>query len=217
MQKNVHQTINQFIFILSMIKISKYINEKLQLNKHTKFAIKVDTKEELQEIIKERIKTKKSSLLDLNDIDTSNITDMSYLFSGLEFGKIAVSNWDVSNVIDMNHMFSNCKHLKFDNLGEWDVRKVTDMGWMFSGCKNFKGEGLEKWDVSNLEFARAMFMSDSEMNVDLSSWTPKKLQNATAMFSGCYKLNFSIASWDPENMADTKWMTTNTKITPQIK
>ena len=43
----------------------------------------------------------------LNDIDTSRITDMSYLFRSLNRypEKIDISLWDVSNVKNMREMF----------------------------------------------------------------------------------------------------------------
>ena len=45
---------------------------------------------------------------DLNFIDTSLVTDMSYLFCGLKFNG-DISGWDVSNVITMDSMFMNTK------------------------------------------------------------------------------------------------------------
>ena len=52
------------------------------------------TKEELMDIISKRIK-KEGHYCNLNDIDTSLITDMSYLFKGVLFNG-DISNWDVS-------------------------------------------------------------------------------------------------------------------------
>ena len=88
-----------------MKSLKNYIQEKLIIKKSTTKNSKVDynyfpeTKEELQDIIKQRIKDEGNEV-DLNDIDVSKITDMSYLFEYTNFnGNIYA--WDVSNVTDM--------------------------------------------------------------------------------------------------------------------
>jgi len=62
-------------------------------------------KNELKKIIKNQIK-KYGDTVDLNNIDTSQISNMSYLFKNSKFNG-NISKWNVSNVIDMSYMFSN--------------------------------------------------------------------------------------------------------------
>ena len=75
--------------------------------------------------------------LDLNFLDVSRVTDMSYLFKGFDFLanhsykcrcriKLDISRWDVSNVTKMAHMFDGCDYVDFGNLSQWDRSKVTD-------------------------------------------------------------------------------------------
>ena len=81
--------------------------------------VQPQTKEELVDIIRDAIVTYGKEV-DLNFIDTSKITDMSYLFaspfpplfssdyfSGYGFDNFNgnISKWDVSNVKDMSYMF----------------------------------------------------------------------------------------------------------------
>ena len=61
------------------------------------------TKEELRSLVIKRV-TEEGPKCDLNDIDVSKITDMSYMFMGLNFNG-DISKWDNSNVKDMNDMF----------------------------------------------------------------------------------------------------------------
>ena len=69
-----------------MKSLAHYIQEKLVIKKNKKIDYKYFpvTKGELKEIIKQRIKDK-GNKVDLNDIDTSNITDMSELFVKTDF------------------------------------------------------------------------------------------------------------------------------------
>ena len=61
--------------------LQNYITEKILINKNSKISYNYHpkTKDELEDIIKRRIKSEGNEC-DLNDIDTSNITDMSHLF-----------------------------------------------------------------------------------------------------------------------------------------
>ena len=80
-----------------MIKIGNNLSE------FSTYTCQPTTKEELQDIIEERI-SKEGPYCDLNNIDISLIKDMSWLFSKSKFNG-DISNWDVSNVTDMSYMF----------------------------------------------------------------------------------------------------------------
>ena len=69
-----------------MKSLKSYIQEKLVIkkNKVTNYNYFPETKKELKSIIKKRIE-QEGSEVDLNDIDVSNITDMSYLFLRKDF------------------------------------------------------------------------------------------------------------------------------------
>ena len=121
-----------------MKSLVQFIQEKLIIKK-SKYNYFPETKAELKHIIKKRIK-EEGNEVNLNDIDVSKITDMSYLFEDTDFNG-DVSNWDVSNVTEMNSMFSGCKSFNGD-LSNWDVSNVKDMDFMFYNCKVFNQDIL---------------------------------------------------------------------------
>jgi len=113
------------------------INEKLIINKNIKVnntTIKYHPKdkEKLKEIIENEIK-RQGNEANLNNIDTSNITDMSSLFVKTEFNG-NISNWDVSNVKNMNMMFYNDQKFTGENtdFSNWKLNSLEDTGLMFS-------------------------------------------------------------------------------------
>ena len=114
-----------------MKSINEYIQEKLIIKKR-KYNYFPKTKEELQDIIYKRIE-QEGPEVNLNDIDTSNIIDMSNLFEYLENFNGDISNWNVSNVTNMNSMFYGCEQFNQD-LSEWDVSKVKEHYFIFINC-----------------------------------------------------------------------------------
>ena len=80
------------------------------------------TKDELAEEISIRLDR---GQYNLNDIDTSKITDMSRLFFSdkRDLSRLDISKWDTSNVTDMHNMFYNCFDFNCD-LSKWNVSKV---------------------------------------------------------------------------------------------
>ena len=91
--------------------------------------VPVFSRDELQALIKERIE-RDGVKADLNDIDVSNITDMSDLFRNSKFNG-DISKWDVSNVKDMTGMFDGSDFN--GDISGWNVGKVKNMRYMFDG------------------------------------------------------------------------------------
>ena len=90
---------------------------------------------ELLEIIAKRIK-EHGNKCNLNDIDVSKVTDMSFLFAQSKFNG-NISKWDVRNVTNMNGMF---KGSSFDgDISKWRI---------LSDCtiKNFYAQAQLSYD-----------------------------------------------------------------------
>ena len=86
--------INQFI---TEYIIKKKLDKAIDSEDHYEYF--PETKDELTEIIQTLLNKGET---DLNCIDTSAITDMSYLFKSLNISTtIDMSRWNVSNVTDM--------------------------------------------------------------------------------------------------------------------
>ena len=104
------------------------IVERLHINKDIKnYNYHPKTNGELIKIVDQLIKERGNDA-NLNDIDTSEITDMTALFYYSSFNG-DISNWDVSNVKIMNCMFYKSK---FDgDISKWNVSKVINMNHMF--------------------------------------------------------------------------------------
>ena len=115
-----------------MKTLKNYITEKILINKNSKIVYNYHpkTRDELKDIIKQKIESEGNEC-NLNDIDTSNITDMSNLFAYSEFNG-DISKWDVSHVKNMNYMFMRSNFNS--DISNWDVSNVTNSVNIFYAC-----------------------------------------------------------------------------------
>ena len=148
-----------------MKQLKDTILEKLVFNKYTKskYNYYPKTKDELEELVDKLIE-KRGDNADLTDIDTSKITDMSFLFSYSKFNG-DISTWDVSNVTNMQTMFANSKFN--GDISKWDVSNVTNMHCMFNGSE-FNGD-ISNWNVKKVKRIEMMFYK-SNFSGNLNNW-----------------------------------------------
>ena len=156
-----------------MIKIGNNLSE------WSSYSCQPKTREELKEIIKDRI-SKEGPNCDLNDIDTSLITDMSGLFGYFNFNG-DISNWNVSNVKNMSWLFNDSKFN--GDISKWDTSNVRNMEGMF--CGSWFNDDISDWNVSNVENMSYTF-SSSKFNQDISKWKIRKDCRTHKMFDKCH-------------------------------
>jgi bacterial surface protein 26-residue repeat/prepilin-type N-terminal cleavage/methylation domain len=151
-------------------------------------------------------------IMDLNNLDTSMVTDMSRLFYDL--GRVSTSltlnlgtNFDTTNVLNMKEMFYwvGLKSLNFTlDLGnKFDTSNVTDMSWMFYRTGNestvFTLNLGNKFDTSNVTNMQSMFnitgLNSIEFTLNLGDkFDTSKVTNMSNMFNqtGALNTNFTL-------------------------
>ena len=80
-----------------------------------------------------------------NNIVTTLVTDMEYLFYNANEFNQPIGSWDTSNVTNMYGMFRNAP--AFNQLiGSWNTAKVTNMAIMFYNATDFN-QDISAWNV----------------------------------------------------------------------
>ena len=92
-------------------------------------------KKELEKILEQLIEERGNDG-DFNDIDTSEIEEMNFLFTNKTTFNGDISGWDVSRVKNMHGMFSHAASFNQD-ISKWNTSEVTNMEDMFNSAKSF--------------------------------------------------------------------------------
>ena len=146
--------------------------------------------------------------ISLGEIDTSEVTDMSFLFSFDErkmscrvssemfnwrkdFSGIA--GWDTSRVTTFEGMFYRADNFNED-INKWDTSSATNMSGMFGGATNFN-QPLNEWDTSNVTNMSGMFWRAANFNQPLYSWDTSSVTNMSRMFENATHFNQNLSAW----------------------
>ena len=149
---------------------------------------------------------------DLAKLDTSLVTDMSYMFAGAgswntsSFTVIGLGNWDVSNVKNMTRMFrgagSSAKTISVNGFNKWNTKSAETMYGMFESAFHDAENitlNLSGWDFSNITgyglaemFYYCGYKSTGDVNITLTiKGTAPKITSLNGWFFnvGAYSAN----------------------------
>ncbi len=193
------------------------LSEKLLINKNYDDGYNYHPKDivELKASIEEHYN---KGIYDLNDIDTSEVTNFSELFVGDENTgnkNFDVSKWNVGKGENFTQMFAGCKKFNCD-LSKWDVRNSTIFLSMFYNCNEFNSD-LSNWNVSKCENFSTMFARCYKFNSDLSDWKVSEGEDFYMMFKDCKNFNSDLSNWNITDNSNTYAMFNNCGIEDKYK
>jgi surface protein len=157
-----------------------------------------------RELDKFLIRAMAKESINIENLDVSNITDLSDTFGSIHFFNQDISKWDVGKVTDMEYMFYKCDVFN-QNINSWNVSNVTNMTGIFDGCVSFD-QPLNNWNVSNVTKMNNMFSDCYVFDQPLYNWNTSKVVDMSIMFSTCRSFNQNINSWDVSNVIDMGYM-----------
>ena len=89
-------------------------------------------------------------------LNTSNVTDMSWMFCGCDLlRRLDLTKFKTNNVTNMSFMFSGCRTLTTIFGSDWDTSKVTDGTHMFDTCGLLVGNQGTSYSSSNTDYTFA--------------------------------------------------------------
>ena len=97
--------------------------------------------------------------INMSDINTSAITDMSYMYQNLTQLKGINADFDTSNVTTFKYMFAGCKEVVSLNLNHFITTACTDTSAMFYNCTSLDRVDLRHFDMTNVTSYTNMFLN----------------------------------------------------------
>jgi surface protein len=103
--------------------------------------------------------------LDLKKFDTSKVTNMSGMLSGLtNLTSLDVSGFNTSNVTNMQRMFASSTSLNTLDLSNFNTSKVTNMSNMFQIMNNLKTIYVNNnWTTARVTSGTDMFYGSTQL------------------------------------------------------
>ena len=160
------------------------------------------------------------TLNNIEGIDTSNVTNMSYMFQYTgrirDVFTLDVSHFDTSKVTDMSSMFEqtgrNTENFTLD-VSNFDTSNVTDMSYMFAYLGESNSDftlDVSNFDTSNVTNMSRMFWNTGSNSkvfmLDVSNFDTSNVTDMSYMFSGtgCSSENFflDVSNFDTSNVTD---------------
>ena len=128
--------------------------------------------------------------LDLSNFNTSNVTDMSGMFSGCSsLTSLDLSNFNTSNVNVISSMFYNCSSLTSLDLSNFNTSKVTTLLSCFQECSSLTNLDISSFDISKVTNMNNAFRNCKKItNLDLSSFGVTNVTSMVFTFFGCVAL-----------------------------
>ncbi|WP_185543844.1 BspA family leucine-rich repeat surface protein [Listeria innocua] len=115
------------------------------------------------------------------------------LFEYSRVTSLDLSNFDTSQATNMRYMFFKSNMTSLD-LSNFDTSKVTDMSWMFSES-NMTSLDLSSFDTSSTTSMRGMFSESAVTSLDLSSFDTSKVTDMHYMLASAPQLqNITLGS-----------------------
>ena len=153
--------------------------------------------------------------LDLSNFNTKNVENMESMFNNckslnsITFG----NNFDTSQVTDMNYLFFQCVKIPYLDLSNFNTKNVKNMKSMFDNCKSLKTIKFgDNFVAQNLNNMIEMFTACPNLEeINIPNFNNTQVTSMDNCFFGCTNLksiNIPLMSLEKVNSYDNFFSST---------
>ena len=151
-----------------------------------------------------------NSITGWENVNTSEMTDMSYMFSDITMDLKALdfSAFNTDKVTTMRSMFFNALNTTALDLSKFNTENVTDMAWMFYNCEKLTSLDLSTFDTKNVTDMYNMFSAcEGLTSLDVTGFNTSKVTDMGNMFASCSGLtSLDVSKLDTKNVESMSGM-----------
>ena len=137
------------------------------------------------------------SIEHLDYLNTEEVTDMAYMFSGTDVKSLDVSHFKTDKVTDMSYMFNYCLSLTSLDLSNFNTENVTNMNSMFLNCGSLASVDVSSFNTEHVADMICMFQNCYALtSLDLNNFNTENVQKTSSMFFNCKALETIICDGD---------------------
>lgn len=151
----------------------------------------------------------KCDTIDLKNLNTSKVTDFSYMFFNCSSVKqLDLSSFDTRQAVSFSRMFKDCDSLDSLDLSSFDTRGAYEFDWMFEKCSGLTGIDVSSFNTESATDMNGMFYECRKLkNLDLRNFSTNNVKDMSWMFKGCSTLaKVDLGSFDTGAVEDFEEM-----------
>lgn len=143
--------------------------------------------------------------LDVSNFKTANVKSFDTMFRALNVSELNLTGFKTSNAETFEWMFEDCENLEELDVSSFDTSNATTLCGMFDGCESLTTLDLSHFDVSNAEDLGWMFCRCRELETidGIEEWDVSNCRDFEDMFASCSSLELDCSGWDISSSADT--------------
>ena len=151
----------------------------------------------------------KCDTIDLKNLNTSKVTDFSYMFFNCSSVKqLDLSSFDTRQAVSFSRMFKDCYSLDSLDLSSFDTRGAYEFDWMFEKCSGLTSIDVSSFNTESATDMNGMFYECRKLkNLDLRNFSTNNVKDMSWMFKGCSMLKeVDLSSFDTGAVEDFEEM-----------
>ncbi len=151
----------------------------------------------------------KCDTIDLKNLNTSKVTDFSYMFFNCSSVKqLDLSSFDTRQAVSFSRMFKDCYSLDSLDLSSFDTRGAYEFDWMFEKCSGLTSIDVSSFNTGSATDMNGMFYECGKLKtLDLRNFSTNNVKDMSWMFKGCSTLaKVDLGSFDTGAVEDFEEM-----------